>query len=239
MITSALRSWPRWGAQLYARKSARERTLMLFASLAFVYVAADFGLLTPAQRRQRQAETQTDAQQTALNKTHREIAELSRQLAGVNSLEKEAELRALQQIIADADALLSEDDGSSLQLSAMLDAMLRTTPGLSLVSIKTLPVVPLLPRGPEARDGTPLKPAMPITGKSPAPEPPPVAVYQHGVEIVMQGNFLALLPYMEKLRRYPKRLFWTSASLEVIKHPDAQLRLVITTLSEKTVSVIE
>lgn len=212
---------------------------MLVAALAGVYVAVDISVLTPSLHQRRQADVQTEAQQVEMMKINREITMLSRQLAGQSSADKAAELKALQQMIADADALLSEDDGGSLKLSALLDSMLRTTPGLSLVSIKTLPVVPLLPRGPQAADGATLKPALPVTGKQAASEPAPVAVHQHGVEIVVQGNFLALLPYMEKLRRYPKRLFWTSANLEVIRHPDAQLRLVITTLSEQTVSVIE
>ena len=238
-VTSGFRSWPRSIADIYARKSARERTLMLVAALAGVYVAVDISLLTPSLRQRRQADAQSEAQQVEMMKINREITMLSRELAGQSSANKAAELKALQQMIADADALLSEDDGGSLKLSALLDSMLRTTPGLSLVSIKTLPVVPLLPRGPQAADGSVLKPALPVTGKQAASEPAPVAVHQHGVEIVVQGNFLALLPYMEKLRRYPKRLFWTSANLDVIRHPDAQLRLVITTLSEQTLSVIE
>lgn len=240
--TSGFHSWPRSLAEIYASKSARERALMLVAALACVYFAVDVSLLTPAMRQRRQADAQSEAQQTEMVKINREITTLSRQLAGQSSADKAAELKALQQLIADADALLSEDDGGSLKLSVLLDTMLRTTPGLSLVSIKTLPVVPLLallPRGPQAADGSALKPALPMTGKQAASEPAPVAVHQHGVEIVIQGNFLALLPYMEKLRRYPKRLFWTSANLEVIRHPDAQLRLVITTLSEQPVSVIE
>jgi len=237
--TSALYSRLQRGSEIFSRRSIRERALMLIAAMAFVYVAADLGLLSPAQRQQRQANIQTETQQTEINKTNREIAALSEQLARLNSSEKEAELRALQQIIADADALLSEDDGGSLKLSAMLDTLLRTTPGLSLVSLKTLPVVPLLPRGPQAADGTELKPSPPMVGGKPAPEPPPIAVHQHGVEIAVKGNYLALLPYMEKLRHYPKRLFWTTASLEVVKHPESMLHLTITTLSEQKNTPLE
>ncbi len=212
---------------------------MLVAALALVHVIADLMVMTPAQRQIRASESRLESQQAELTKINREITALSAQLASQNSADKVAELQALQRMIADADALLSEDDGGSLKLSALLQTMLHTTPGLSLVSLKTLPVVPLLPRAPQAADGTPLKPAVPMTGKQAASEPPPIAVHQHGVEIVIQGNFLALLPYMEKLRRYPKRLFWTSASLDVVKYPDTQLRLVITTLSEQKVSVLE
>ncbi len=237
-LPSSLVSWQRSAARQFAGKSPRERLLMLVAALALVYVIADVSALTPLQRQIRQSQVQTDAQQADIAALNREIATLSAQLAGQNAADKALQLQELQRIIAEADALLSEDDGGSLRLSALLGTLLRTTPGLKLVSLKTLPVVPLLPRGPQAKDGTALKPAVPVTGKAEAPEPPPVAVHQHGVEIVIQGNFLALLPYMDKLRRYPKRLFWTSASLDVIRHPEAQLRLSITTLSEQKASAL-
>ncbi len=221
----------------FEKKTPRERLLMLAAVAALLYFVVDASVLTPQQKTLRQLQARIDTRQTEMQRIDRQVAELSARLARQNSTERQAELEELMRIIAEADALLSEDDGSSLKLSAMLDAMLRTTPGLKLMSLKTLPVVPLLPRpsnGPKAADGSDLKPAPPIVaGGQPVPEPPPVAVHQHGVEIVIRGNYLALLPYMEKLRRYPKRLFWTSASLEVVKHPDSVLHLTITTLSEQ------
>lgn len=227
----------------FENKTPRERLLALCALIALLYFVVDASVLMPQQTLLRQLQAQTAIQQAERERTDRQISELSARLAQQNATDRQAELDELLRIIDEADALLSEDDGSSLKLSALLDAMLRTTPGLQLMSLKTLPVVPLLPRsptGPKAVDGSDLKPSPPIVaGSPPAPEPPPVAVHQHGVEIVIKGNYLALLPYMEKLRRYPKRLFWTSASLEVVKHPDSVLHLTITTLSEQRVTPLQ
>jgi MSHA biogenesis protein MshJ len=39
-------------------------------------------------------------------------------------------------------------------------------------------------------------------------------VYRHGVEVVLRGNYLALLPYLGKLQAYPRPLFWSDVSLE-------------------------
>ncbi len=222
----------------FESKTIRERVLMLFAAAALLYFIVDFSLLTPQTKSERQLKEQIDAQQTELQQLDRQIAELSARLAKVNASDRRAELDELLRVIAEADALLTEDDGSSLKLSALLDSMLRTTPGLQLVSLKTLPVMPLLPRGPQAADGRELRPAPPMVGKdkakdAEASDEPVITVHQHAVEIVVKGNFLALLPYMEKLRRYPKRLFWTSASLDVQQHPDAVLHLTITTLSSQ------
>lgn len=228
------------GAQFNA-KTPRERLLMAAALAALMYFITDASVLRPQHQQLRQLDAQIDTQQGELQRINKQIADLSARLAKNNSTDREAELAELQRIIAEADALLSEDDGGSLKLSALLEAMLRTTPGLKLMSLKTLPVVPMLPKtGPKAADGSDLKPSPPITGSAKdVPEPPPVAVYQHGVEIVIKGNYLALLPYMEKLRNYPKRLFWTSASLEVVKHPDSMLHLTITTLSEQRATPLQ
>lgn len=224
----------------FEKKTVRERLLMVFAAAALLYFAVDYGVLSPQNTSLRRLAAQNDTQQAEVQRLNLQIAELSARLAKANSSERQAELDELLRIIAEADALLSEDDGGSLNLSALLNAMLRTTPGLELMSLKTLAVVPLLPRGPRAADGTDLKPSPPMIGNGKvAPETPPVAVHQHAVEIAVKGNFLALLPYMEKLRRYPKRLFWTSATLEVLKHPDSALRLTITTLAEHRITPLE
>ena len=222
-------------------KTPRERLLMFAAIAALLYFIVDASVMTKQRRELRQLNTQTETAQADTQRINKQIAELSAKLAKDNTGDRQAELDELKRIIAEADALLSEDDGSSLKLSALLETMLRTTPGLTLMSLKTLPVTPLLPKtNPKAADGSELKPSPPMMGSAKnVPEPPPVSVHQHGVEIVIRGNYLALLPYMEKLRHYPKRLFWTTASLEVVKHPDAMLHLTITTLSEQKNTPLE
>lgn len=222
-------------------KTPRERLLMVAAIGALLYFIVDASVMTPQRRQLRQFNAQAETAQADTQRINKQIAELSAKLAKDNAGDQQAELDELRRIIADADALLSEDDGSSLKLSVLLETMLRTTPGLKLMSLKTLPVLPLLPKtNPKAADGSDLKPSPPMMGSAKnTPEPPPVTVHQHGVEIVIRGNYLALLPYMDKLRHYPKRLFWTSASLEVVKHPDSMLHLTITTLSEQKNTPLE
>ncbi len=225
----------------FSAKTPRERLLMVAAIAALLYFAVDASVMTPQRRQLRQLNAQAETAQADTQRINKQIVELSAKLAKETAGNQQAELDELKRIIAEADALLSEDDGSSLKLSVLLETMLRTTPGLKLMSLKTLPVLPLLPKtNPKAADGSDLKPSPPMMGSAKnTPEPPPVAVHQHGVEIVIRGNYLALLPYMDKLRHYPKRLFWTSASLEVVKHPDSMLHLTITTLSEQKNTPLE
>lgn len=234
-----MKNRPTWLAlsALFHQKPLRERVLMLFAGVALVFFMSDTLLVTPQTKRFRQLSLTLDSLQADTEKTAQQIASLSTELAQRSDVHKKAELDKLISLIAETDALLSEDDGNSLQLSALLASLLQTTPGLQLMSLKTLPVIPLLPRAPLDADGKPaLKPAPPIIAGSVDQETPAAIVYQHGVEITIKGNYLALLPYLEKIKHYPKRLFWLEAKLEVAKYPNAVLRLTLHTLSEQKVT---
>lgn len=225
---------------LFEQKPLRERVLMLFATVALVFFLIDTLLVTPQGKRFRQLSAQMESLQADTEKSRHQVDALSAELAQHSDVNKKAELDKLIRLIAETDVLLSEDDGQSLKLSALLKSLLDTTPGLQLMTLKTLPVLPLLPRAPVDEDGKPLiKPAPPIIAGSAPPAAPLAVIHQHGVEIVIKGNYLALLPYLKKIKRYPKRLFWLEVKLEVGKYPDAILRLTLQTLSEKKVTPLQ
>lgn len=227
-------------AILFEQKPLRERVLMLSAAVVVVFFLIDSLLVTPQKKRFMQLNGQLETLLADTEKSRHQIDALSAELAQHSDVRKKAELDKLIRLIAETDALLSEDDGKSLKLTALLKSLLDTTPGLQLMSLRTLPVLPLLPRAPLDADGKPaLKPAPPMIAGSAPPAPPPAVIHQHGVEIVIKGNYLALLPYLEKIKRYPKRLFWLEAKLEVATYPDAILRLNLQTLSEQKVTPLE
>ena len=219
-------------------KRLRERVLSLTAACCLIFFIIDTLVLTPQTKHFKNWTDQLASQQQESEKIAEQITRLSALLARTASPAEQARLDALVGLIAQADALLAEDDGGSLNLPALLKTMLQTTPGLQLMSLRTLPVLPLVPMVPAQSDKAALKPSPPIfSGKDNADrDPPPTEVHQHGVEILIKGNYLALLPYMDALHRYPKRLFWTDAKLEVTAYPHALLRLTISTLSEQKVT---
>ncbi len=223
--------------QRYDNKRLRERVLSLTAACCLIFFIIDTLVLTPQTKHFKNWTDQLASQQQESEKIAEQITRLSALLARTASPAEQARLDALVGLIAQADALLAEDDGGSLNLPALLKTMLQTTPGLQLMSLRTLPVLPLVPMVPAQSDKAALKPSPPIfSGKDNADrDPPPTEVHQHGVEILIKGNYLALLPYMDALHRYPKRLFWTDAKLEVTAYPQALLRLTISTLSEQKV----
>ena len=221
--------------QRYDNKRLRERVLSLTAACCLIFFIIDTLVLTPQTKHFKNWTDQLASQQQESEKIDEQITRLSALLAHQVSPAEQARLDALVGLIAQADALLAEDDGGSLNLPALLKTMLQTTLGLQLMSLRTLPVLTLVPA---QSDKAALKPSPPIfSGKDNADrDPPPTEVHQHGVEILIKGNYLALLPYMDALHRYPKRLFWTDAKLEVTAYPQALLRLTISTLSEQKVT---
>lgn len=221
--------------QRYDNKRLRERVLSLTAACCLIFFIIDTLVLTPQTKHFKNWTDQLASQQQESEKIDEQITRLSALLAHQVSPAEQARLDALVGLIAQADALLAEDDGGSLNLPALLKTMLQTTLGLQLMSLRTLPVLPLVPA---QSDKAALKPSPPIfSGKDNADrDPPPTEVHQHGVEILIKGNYLALLPYMDALHRYPKRLFWTDAKLEVTAYPQALLHLTISTLSEQKVT---
>lgn len=221
--------------QRYDNKRLRERVLSLTVACCLIFFIIDTLVLTPQTKHFKNWTDQLASQQQESEKIDEQITRLSALLAHQVSPAEQARLDALVGLIAQADALLAEDDGGSLNLPALLKTMLQTTLGLQLMSLRTLPILPLVPA---QSDKAALKPSPPIfSGKDNADrDPPPTEVHQHGVEILIKGNYLALLPYMDALHRYPKRLFWTDAKLEVTAYPQALLHLTISTLSEQKVT---
>lgn len=212
------------GAIQFESKSLRERVLLFTVSSVLLFFAFDALLLTPQKKQIRVWAAQIDAQQEEEKKINRQIAQLSAQLKQRSTSDKKDQLDALLALIAQADALLSEDNGAPLQLTELLRTMVQTTPGLTLMSLKTLPVVPLPPPLVNDKDAATASKLAAST------------IHQYGVEIAIKGNFLALLPYLDKLHRYPKRLFWSEARIDTFSYPDSTLHLTIRTLSGQKVT---
>lgn len=57
------------------------------------------------------------------------------------------------------------------------------------------------------------------------------AIYRHGVELSVSGNYLDMVAYMRALESMPTRLFWGRALLQVEEYPTSRLTLTLYTLS--------
>jgi MSHA biogenesis protein MshJ len=106
------------------------------------------------------------------------------------------------------------------RMAGLLEELLGSKRSLRLLSLRTLPVVPVL----EKKDGS----------EMPAPQLPasaPAGLFKHGVEVRLEGSYAELTDYLARLENSPQKLLWSSVSLSAQNHPKLVLTLTVYTLS--------
>ena len=63
------------------------------------------------------------------------------------------------------------------------------------------------------------------------PAKAPAVLYRHGVEIVLRGNYLDMVNYMDAVEAMPSHVFWGKLNMQVEQYPNATLSLTLYTLS--------
>lgn len=92
-------------------------------------------------------------------------------------------------------------------MTQVLGELLRQRPGLTLVSMRSLPPVAVKQSGSNAE-----------------------AAWRHGIEIVVDGGYLETLRYLEAIEAMPHRINWDSVELQTVAHPVNRTRIVVQTL---------
>ena len=235
-IIDALKPW----MARFDRLSLRDRAGLVAASAAVMYFVLSVVLVGPDEARSITLKKRIEAQKAELEAVRKDIKELSGLLEHDPNAPQLAQLDGLKRTIAEADALLAQLDGAAPRAAgAVLREVLGTTPGLEMVSLKTLPVTVAFQSKPAPAapaDPAPAAATSAPGAKDAAPKPefaarPPRSIYRHGIEMSIKGNYLALLPYLQKLQNYPGRLYWGDVSLDVQSYPVAVLKLTVYTLS--------
>ena len=210
----------------------RER-VMLFAAVAaaYIFLMYFFGL-GPMFAKQDLLRTQIVQQQNNLEGIDNEIRD--KVLAAQVDPDAPARARALEvrgQVEALATSLRAMQNGlvPPERMAPLLDTILRSNARLQMVSMRTLPVEPVM--GAAQRQGA----VADAAGAAPVAAPAvPVAagsLYRHGVEVTVRGNYLDMVGYMAALESMPTQLFWGRAQLEAETWPHSRLTLTLYTLS--------
>lgn len=217
----------RWSTRIDAL-TLRERVLLFAAAAASIIFVVYFFGLGPMFAKQEQLRARIVQQQNNLEGMDNEI----REKVEAAQVDPDAPTRAR---IAAARAQL---DGLATSLRAMqnglvapermaplVDSILRANGRLQLVSLRTLPVEPVL--------GAAKPQAVPAaaTAEAQTVNKPDALLYRHGVEVTVRGNYLDMIGYMAALEAMPTQLFWGRAQLEAETWPASRLTLTLYTLS--------
>ena len=115
-------------------------------------------------------------------------------------------------------------------MSEVLEGMLAQKPAMVVRRIEALPAEPMLPE--TDRDSS-KSPAQSVHAPIVDSEPENAAVYRHGTRIELEGRFDDVVSFLESLEELPWSLFWDQLHYQVTDYPNAQVILVINTLSTR------
>ncbi|KQQ86416.1 hypothetical protein [Massilia sp. Leaf139] len=210
----------------------RER-VMLFAAIAagFVFLVHFFGL-GPMYAKQAQLRTQIVQQQNNLEGIDAEIgAKVAAAQVDPDAPTRKRidEVRGQTEALATTLRAMQNGLVPPERMAPLVETILRSNNRLQLVSMRTLPVEPLMGGAQAAAAPAPAAATAPETAPALAPAAP--LLYRHGVEVTVRGNYLDMIGYMAALEAMPTQLFWGKAQLEAETWPSSRLTLTLYTLS--------
>ena len=217
--------------------SVRERIMVFGASAALLIFMVVYLFVDP-QLTRRKALADTIAQrQQAVAAIDAEIAQRMAAHAGDPNQQDRIRLERIRQEVQQMrHALQSTQNGlvAPERIVPMLQQLLKQQANLRLVTLATLPSSAMGQGGHAAT-----KAAAFASAAAPAGQPPadaesakaPAVLYRHGVEIVLRGNYLDMVNYMDAVEAMPAHVFWGKVNMQVEQYPNATLSLTLYTLS--------
>lgn len=215
-------------AERVDRLSLRERVLVFGAAVALAYVAWQSLLMDPLAARASAAEQRLVEVGERLQAVDATLA------AGDPRSQALARRRALTDRVEALDATLQEAASGyvpSERMTEMLRDVLESQRGLRLVTLRNLPVQSLasvVPAGavaPGAEAGSPPSSAgstLQVEAQGP---------FVHPVELIVEGDYAAILDCLQALERLPWRLQWRRIDVAAGEYPVNRVRIELGTLS--------
>ena len=211
--------------------STRERLLTIAAFLGVIYFIFDFALIRPQTAQAKELRQKIARQEAEFAAANQALRALSAASAADPLAKQRAQRDEMRATFAEAEALMGRV-ASDVRMGDVVRAMIASRPGLTLVSLRTLPVEQFFQSPPPPASASASAPAAAAS----APVAPVVAVptlYKHGIEVTVQGSYPALVAYMQQLERNGGAMFWGNVTLDVVGHPEARLKMSVFTLSPR------
>jgi MSHA biogenesis protein MshJ len=215
------------------RMTLRERVLVFAAGVALIYISWQTLLMDPLADRGRAA-------QHRLDESRARLLQMDATASAGNPRQQAAERRrALQQQLVSLDERLRDAAGGFVAPDRMADLLrdvLARQQGLRLVSLRNLPVENLgeLAATAEAAvaAGSSAAPAAggPAAASVVADASTPAGPFVHPVELVVEGDFAAIVAYLRALEALPWQVQWRKLDLAAGDYPNNRVRIELGTL---------
>lgn len=210
----------------------RERWMAFGAGAALIlFVAYELGIGAELQRGKDLSARIADQKNQIVAATAQR-AELERLLKQDPDVAVRERIDAKRKQIAELDSQLSRLQRTLVppeSMAAVLEQLVGSDGRVRIVRLRNLPAAPLV-----EKDGGQV-PSGPNSG--PAAATPSAAaqdgnrhVFKHGVQVVVEGQYLDLLAYVARLERQPWQVYW-GRTVMTADYPKAQVELTLYTLS--------
>ena len=204
----------------------RERVLVLLAAVVGTALVIDALALQPLEARKKRL-TQQLAEARQSIKAADTLMQAQSAIADPDAV-KRSYRDALRKQLAEIDKNMQGLQRGLVppeRMAKLLEEMLTRSRGLQLVALRTLPAQRFGAPGtaPSARPGD-------KTAK-PAPGDAERTIYQHSVEITLQGSYADLHDYLAQLEKLPSQMFWGRISVNTEQYPRLRVMLTVQTLS--------
>jgi len=208
----------------------RERRLVAVAAIGGALLIGWTMIIDPSLARSRIAERAIADQRAQLTALQAQTLALQSP-AGNPEVRAAAELAELKQQLNALNERFAALEGELVapeRMAGLLEDLLGHQGGPRLLSLRTLPVTPVL----DKKDGAEGGAATSATTAAASAKAAPVAgLFKHGVEIRLEGGYAELADYLARLEKSPQKLLWSSVSLSAENHPKLVLTLTVFTLS--------
>ena len=215
--------WAALNAKIEAL-ALRERVL-IFCAMAFLLITlVNMVFLEPLLAEQKKLSTQVVQQQEKMKEIQAQITTLLQARKSNEDSPQRVRLTQLKNQIMEGDTYLQSRRDRLVppeKMAGLLEQVLTRNGQLQLVSLRSLPVSPLIENANTGADAS----AAQSTGVSES------QVFKHGVQITVRGSYLDLLQYLTALEQLPVQMFWGMAKMNVEQYPVAELTLTLYTLS--------
>lgn len=206
--------------RLWNRRAPRERALVILTLMVALALTLDQALLAPLRVARATAQKEATALREQVAQMQAQVNEQSRE-GDAQYAERSAALKArrehAERVIRDAQIDLISPQDMREQLAAIL---------VRFPQLKVLSVTSQAP--------APLGDAVGATGAAAGAALAP-GVYQHGLEVKVEGRYLDLITYLETLEKTPRRVYWRELDLAVNEQGVPVTRIALFTLSKEAV----
>lgn len=192
----------------------RERVLILVTAAFVLFMLWDFVAREPLAQRIDHADQQIHSVEQQAEAMQQTAAALRSELATLEDDGPERELERARERLAEIDERLTERTLlviSPTEMVTVLRDMLADDRRLTLRTLRNHEVEAVITQGADD-EGVP-------------------RVYRHRVDVVLTGEYFALLDYMKRLEGLDWQFQWDDLRIETERYPNARATLTISTLS--------